>query len=40
MEEIREEQFFDEFLIEGDVDKVFVVNDEFVEVFIKNSKLL
>ena len=36
---INKKQFFTEFLIEGDVEKVTIVNNEFVEVFIKSVKL-
>ena len=36
---ITKKEFFTEFLIEGDVEKVTIVNNEFVEVFIKKSKL-
>ena len=39
LQKINKKQFFTEFLIEGDVEKVTIVNNEFVEVFIKSVKL-
>ena len=36
---ITKKEFFTDFLIEGDVEKVTIVNNEFVEVFIKKFKL-
>ena len=39
MQKITKKKFFTEFLIESEVEKVTIVNNEFVEVFIKNLKL-
>ena len=39
MEKITKKRFLTELLIEDEVEKVIIVNNEFVEVFIKESKL-
>ena len=39
MTKITKQQFLNEFLIDGDVEKIIIVNNEFVEVFIKELKL-
>ena len=39
IEKITKKDFFTKFLIENEVDKVTIVNNEFVEVYIKSSKL-
>ena len=39
VQKINKKQFFTDFLIEGDIEKVTIVNNEFVEVFIKALKL-
>ena len=39
IQKISKQQFFTDFLIEGDVAKLIIVNSEFVEVFIKEFKL-
>ena len=39
VQKITKKQFFTEFLIANDVEKVIIVNNEFVEVFIKELKL-
>ncbi|MBL32190.1 MAG: peptidase M41 [Flavobacteriales bacterium] len=39
VQKINKKQFFTDFLIEGEVEKVTIVNNEFVEVFIKALKL-
>ena len=38
-EKITKNEFLNEFLTENEVEKVVIVNNEFVEVFIKESKL-
>ena len=38
-QKITKKQFFTDFLIENEVEKVIIVNNEFVEVFIKKLKL-
>ena len=39
LKKINKKEFFTNFLIEGDVEKLTIVNNEFVEVFIKAIKL-
>ena len=39
LKKINKQKFLTEFLMEGDVEKVTIVNNEFVEVFIKETKL-
>ena len=39
-EKITKNEFLNEFLTENEVEKVVIVNNEFVEVFIKESKLI
>ena len=39
LKKINKQKFLTEFLIEGEVEKVTIVNNEFVEVFIKQNKL-
>ena len=39
IQKITKKQFFTDFLIENEVEKVTIVNNEFVEVFIKELKL-
>ncbi len=39
LKKINKKEFFTNFLIEGDVEKLTIVNNEFVEVFIKSIKL-
>ena len=39
LKKINKQKFLTEFLIENEVEKVTIVNNEFVEVFIKNNKL-
>ena len=39
LKKINKQKFLTEFLMEGEVEKVTIVNNEFVEVFIKETKL-
>tara|TARA_Y100000589_G_scaffold72287_1_gene64947 strand:+ start:4675 stop:6606 length:1932 start_codon:yes stop_codon:yes gene_type:complete len=39
IEKTTKQRFFTDFLTEGEVEKVIIVNNEFVEVFIKENKL-
>ena len=39
LQKITKQKFLNEFLVDGEVDKVIIVNNEFVEVFIKEIKL-